>query len=625
MEWLKSRREPLLVTGNLSRGLPILVLVLLGLALLPAYSTSAATIPQSGTPAILVIQSVPPNLPADGKQYQSIVISLQDIHNRPSLAVVPIIVNLFSSQPNVAAVNATVAIAAGHDYTMATLTTTNTPGTTVITASSTGFQSAFVAVLTVTPSGLASELRVFPAPASILSNPGESDGLIYVELQDQTGLPAKSATDVQVQLSTSAPLVVGLPVNNVTIPAGQIYATVTYALPSTSVGSATISAFSTGFSSGNAVVNVISSTGNVPCCKVVVKGVLETQSQTSIILPADGRSYSALEVLLVDVLGNPVRAPSGGLLIQLSSSKNTVASVPSSVFLPSGSSFEITNAFTGFLAGVSNITAFSQGYIGSSTTVQTVIPAPSKLNIYVAPTPKILSSLDQVVLVVQLQDSAGNPARAKAGTTILVTSSNSTVVSPTLFLTINKGDDFISTLVKASAVGTTTFTASSSGLSSSQVVLTTVPLPLSATISVASPVVYNTVTTPLTLSVALLGLPLSGASVTWTVSSGHLSTSSSTTDNTGSASVNFVPGPIGLANVTAIVSDPAIGQTVAHIELTVVQTPPPPTPSIAEEFLAYSYLLLIPVAIIIAYAYYRIRKRRVKRRAELEAAFQTVG
>jgi hypothetical protein len=72
------------------------------------------------------------------------VVSLEDVHLSPSLAIAPITVSLFSSQPNVGSVNATVTIEAGHDYAMASITTTNTPGSTVITATSTGFQSAFV-------------------------------------------------------------------------------------------------------------------------------------------------------------------------------------------------------------------------------------------------------------------------------------------------------------------------------------------------------------------------------------------------------------------------------------------------------------------------------------------------
>jgi len=342
-------------------------------------------------------------------------------------------------------------------------------------------------------------------------------------------------------------------------------------------------------------------------------------------LPADGSGYTALQVLLEDATGNPAYAPAGGILVQLSSSKSTVVGVPSSALLPGGTSFVVIDAYTSFLAGISNITAAAQGYSASSTSVQTVIPAPSKLSVYVAPTPKILTSLDKVLMVVQLQDASGNPASAKTNTAILVTSSNSSVVSPTLFLTIDKGEDFVSTLVQASAVGFTTFTASSSGLASSQIVLTTVPVPLTATISVASALIYTPQTTPLTLYVDLLGQPLSGASVAWTTSTGSLSSSSSTTNANGVASISFVPGPLGPVNITAVVSDPAIGQVVTNVELSVAQPPPTPAPSLAQEFLSYWYLLLIPVVIIIVFAFYRFRMRRAKRRAELEAAFQTVG
>jgi hypothetical protein len=506
------------------------------------------------------------------------------------------------------------------------LTTTNVHGNTVITAASTGFQSAFVSVNTVTPSGLASALKVFPSPSNILSNPGENDGIIYVELQDATGLPAKSATDVSVQLSTSNPLIVGLTTTNVTIPAGEIFTTLNYILPSSSTGSVTISAFASGFTSGNGVINVVSApVGNTPCCKVALQGILESPGQNLLKLPADGESYTALELLLQDALGDPVHAPSGGILVQLSSSKASVLSVPTTILIPSGSVFAVVYGQTSFLAGQVNVTAFAQGYSGSSALVETDIPAPSKLTVYVAPTPKILNSLDKIQLVVQLQDAVGNPARAKADTSIYVTSSNSSVVPSTLLLAIPKGDDFVSTSVQASEVGSTTFTASSSGLSSSQTQLTVLPLPIVANMAAGANTIINTQTVPVTIAVTLDGTPLIGATVTWSTSSGNLSSVSSTTNSYGVASVTFTPKALGVANITAVVNAPAIGQSVGHAFVTVMQAPPPTQPTLAQDFISYSYLLLIPIAAIVIFVVIRIRTRRAKRRAELEAAFQTVG
>jgi len=236
-----------------------------------------------------------------------------------------------------------------------------------------------------------------------------------------------------------------------------------------------------------------------------------------------------------------------------------------------------------------------------------------------------LTPLDQIQLVVQLQDSSGNPARAKTDTPIYVTSSNSSVVPSTLLLTIPKGDDFVATAVQASEVGFTTFTASTSGLSSSQTQLSVLPLPLQALIAAGESSITNTQTAPVTVAVTLDGTPLVGASVTWSTSNGNLSSGSSVTNQYGVASVNLTPSAVGAANVTAVVNAPAIGKTVAHTFLTISQTPPAPQPTLAQEFITYSPLLLIPIVVIVIYAYIRIRSRRAKRRAELEAAFQSVG
>lgn len=610
---------PLLQQTNLHRGTSVLVFTLILLGAVAGMPVVSAAASPSGPATILTIESVPPSVPADGQQYQSIIVSLADSHRKPSIALSPVLVNLFSSQPNVASVNQSVSIATGHDYAIATLTTTNTPGVTQITASSTGFQSSFVNVKTITPSGLASRLKVFAAPEVILSQAGQNQGLVYVELQDDTGLPAKAATDTTVQLSSSDPLIVGLASNAMTIPAGQIFGTVNYLLPSTSLGTATINAFSTGFASGNDAIKVVAPAGPVPCCKIVLQGILNPTT-----LPADGKGYAALELLLEDSTGGPVRAPAGGLSVQLSSSKDTVVSVDSTVFMPSGAAFVFVDAQTFFLAGAANITAVSQGYSGSSTTVSTVIPAPSRLTVYVSPSSKVLTSLDQPLVVVQLQDAAGNPARAKADTTVLITSSNSTVVTATLALSIPKGDDFVSTFVQTSAVGSTTLTAGSSGLSSSTVFLSVLPLPLTATLSGPSLTNMNQ-PSAISLTVTLVGDPLSGASLTWSATKGTLSSASSTTDAVGKATALFTPTSTGRANITVVVTDAAIGVSQASVFLTVFPTPIQPPPTLAEQIVAYSYLILIPIAIIVAYIFFRIRKRRAKRRAELEAAFQTVG
>ena len=384
-----------------------------------------------------------------------------------------------------------------------------------------------------------------------------------------------------------------------------------------------ISAFSPGYASGQGQVIVVNP-GSTPY-QVKIRGLFQTTNKMATIMPADGQLYDALEVSLVDDTGIPVPAPPNGLAVQLSSSKNTIVGVNGTVIIPGGQSWTMTDLATGILQGATNITAFAQGYLGSSAQVSAIIPAPSRLALYVDPNVKIATGTSEPLLVVQLQDATGAPARAKAPTSVLVTAANESVVEGSMTLNITKGEDFVSAFLNVNETGSTVLTASSSGLVTARnVPISVIAFPISLALKAASSFIFINQTDQMTLTLQFLGIPREGSNVTWFASGGSIVPSNSNTSSGGTAVAVFRPSTAGVGNITAVVRDPAIGtqKVTAFVVIQLTPVRPPLTPLQLVE--RYYYLLIIPVVIVVAYFVIYFQRRRRRAREELEAAFQNV-
>ncbi len=86
-------------------------------------------------------------------------------------------------------------------------------------------------------------------------------------------------------------------------------------------------------------------------------------------------------------------------------------------------------------------------------------------------------------IAVQLTDSAGNPARARAPMNMTLTSSNSTVISQVTSASVGLGQDFVYVPLQPRVPGTTTLTISVPGLAIALVSVTFLPFPTQATIT----------------------------------------------------------------------------------------------------------------------------------------------
>jgi len=540
-----------------------------------------------------------------------VVVSLTDLSGDPARAPTTISVTLTSSNLNAASVQSTATIPPGSIYTIASYTSTSVPGNATLTASSPGLQSSSSMVTTGAPSAAVS-LKVFLGPNPVLSDDSTYPSAVLVGMVNRTGYASVAASAVTVQLTSSSSLVGSVPAT-VTIPAGSSYVT---------------AAFQSTFASGSTLITASASNllpaqaslatyGPVPA-RLDVQGIPG-------VLPADGGTYQALSIGLADSSGGPAVAPQD-IVVQLSSSKADAVSVNSEAIIKQGGISTIVNVQTSVVAASANITASAVGLGSDTILLKTITPAPSQIALYVAPA-VTFSSTSKIspLFVVQLQDSQGNPARARQSTSIVVTSSNDQVLNNSISLSIAPGLDYATGLLNGAGLGTATFTASSPGLGSSSANLQLLQYPVALTLTPDKSNFYANETATLTFKATFLGTPISNASVTWVPRNGLTTPTNGTTDSAGQASAVFRPNGPGPANVTVILQMSALGSLNYTTQMTVLQVPPKPALTMTQYLREYILYIVIAVVAVIVVGVYFLRVRRKKARAELEAGFEVVS
>ena len=193
-------------------------------------------------------------------------------------------------------------------------------------------------------------------------------------------------------------------------------------------------------------------------------------------IPADNNPYSCLAVQLLDSRSNPARAPQD-LTVSLSSSLTKVGDLTQpTITIPSGQTFVITQFQTTFSPGTTTITATASGYRTVQGSITTVGPNPSSLVVYGFPS-TLPADAQQYpgAVIVQIQDSSGNPAKApNQGLTATLTSSNPVVGTVDAAVTIAPGQTFATaTFTSTQTEGTTTITATATGYTSKLATFTT--------------------------------------------------------------------------------------------------------------------------------------------------------
>jgi hypothetical protein len=198
---------------------------------------------------------------------------------------------------------------------------------------------------------------------------------------------------------------------------------------------------------------------------------------------ADNSTYHCIYVQLQDVSGQPVRALQD-TTISLSSSQTNIGIVDSSITIPKGETYASADFSTTFSPGTTTISATATGYATVQVPVSTIGPIPSAVAAYGIPSTLPADGNTFSAILLQLQDSSGNPARASQGgvnVTLLSSDTSVGVVSP--YALIAEGQTYaianFTTTTKAQTEGTletATITALSPGYTPNQVTITTTPI-----------------------------------------------------------------------------------------------------------------------------------------------------
>jgi hypothetical protein len=244
-----------------------------------------------------------------------------------------------------------------------------------------------------------------------------------------------------VSLSSSNTFVGTVP-SSLAISTDQTFAQTTF-YSTYAAGSTVITAVAPGFTSGSTTIMTIAT--------VPVRLAVYAAPPT---VPADSGTYYNVFVQLQDASGNPARAPAN-LEVGLTSTNPSIGTVPSIIYIYAGSTFSNTYFYSTYTPGTTIIAAIAAGYINGSAAVKTVASQPTKLVVYPGP-PLPANNQGHYTAVVQLQDSAGTPARAPVGgVTVVLTSSNPLVGTVSSPLTISAGSSY------ANIAFQTTFTTGS--------------------------------------------------------------------------------------------------------------------------------------------------------------------
>ncbi len=198
---------------------------------------------------------------------------------------------------------------------------------------------------------------------------------------------------------------------------------------------------------------------------------------------ADNDTYNCIFVQLLDSSGQPARALQD-TTISLSSSLINIGTVDSSIIIFKGTTFASANFNTTFSPGTTSISATASGFATEQAIVTTVGPIPSAITAYGFPSTLPSDGNTYAAIMLQLQDSSGNPARApQGGIQVTLSCSDTSVGTVPSTTTIPEGQTYavanFTTTTKAQTEATfelAAITAVTQGYTPSQLIITTTPV-----------------------------------------------------------------------------------------------------------------------------------------------------
>ncbi len=569
-----------------------------------------------------------------------LVIALVDSQGHPARAPRPIIVQIRSSLvPSVSAPEtATIqpgSIATIADYTAKWLG--GPPGSVTITVSSPGLGSDFASIATYPPVGNPRSLRLFVGPNPVLAD-ANSYSSVVVSLLNASGFPTVNVTSprTRVTITSSLASIGNFSTLNLFIPTGRNFAATGFT-STFQVGSTSLTASAQNLLSFQ---SFLSTFGPIPS-RVQITAVPSALPNAHVgTLPADGGTHPALAISLMDSLGSPAIAPFP-IPVTITSSQSGIAQVINGTTIPAGSVSSLVYVSTGATAGSANVTALmnlallnsqSQGYTASSTVINTVIPAPSKVEAFVSPISILPREGSVPSVTIQLQDQNGNPARARQMTNLTITSSDNTVLNRTLSARVATGKDYVRIPLIPANPGSTVLTVSAQGLSPATAQAEFIPYPLKVQLLASSLNILSNQTSRLSLTISMDGQGLPKVKVDWSASLGSITPSNSTTDLTGTASATFKPSATGVSTFVAVYSHPIFGTANQTNKIIISAPAGPRNVGVVDQFLGfgifgipYGFGLIGAVAGVAVVAIFVVRRRRGKRPQEEETSEEETG
>lgn len=425
-----------------------------------------------GFPSRLVVFALPPSLIPGGGETGQLVVQLQDAIGNPARAPLALSVQLSSSDTNVVYVPSSLVIPQGNTYATATYTPTTIPGTVIVSATASGYQSGATNVIVSGPSPTRLVMYVL---ATVLPTDGQSSVPVAIALQDDSGFPALARSNVQVVLTSSNLAIASFASTTVSILQGTMYTMTTLSCGSVG-GTVQLTAQSQGL-----YKSVVSTTGVAPI--LATNGNISLSLGPSVVLP-DGASYSDIVVAQLGVLGNGTFIPmkvsgTGSVQVYFSSSDSIYGSVTSEVTILSGGNYASANFTSTLYVGSTTLTAAANGYSEDQKTMASSAPPPASIVVGAATQVLRATGDSYPVLYVQLQDSEGNPAKAPQPIQVLLSVDNPAAGDVDTFVIIQKGASYaVATFHSTSSPGSVNITASATGFSPAWYVVQTVePFP----------------------------------------------------------------------------------------------------------------------------------------------------
>ncbi len=525
---------------------------------------------QTTGPSNLKIFIGPASVLADNNTYNCIFVQLQDTAGKPTRVLQDTTISLSSSLTSIGTVDQSITIPKGATYASANFTSTFSPGTSMISASATGYATVQASITTIGPIPNAVAIYGFPSTLPADSN---TYNAIMVQLQDSNGSPAKAPKGgVPVTLSCSDGKV-GNVTQSVTIPEGKTFTTANFTtvLNSTTIQSAVITTVAQGYASQQLTLTTTPVAANPSMIKIFVG-----PSQ----VPADDNSCPQISIELQNVTGCTSVFPTD-TFVSIASSDPTVGQVDSQIIIRAGQTYGLATLNTTYKPGMTTITAVATNLTRGQQTLTTTGFVPSKLAVYCAPSALPSDKGTYQSVEVQLQDSQGRPAKDPQATVNLnLFSSQPTVGTVSSTITIPFGQtQATGTITVTNTAGSTVITAQASSYTTGQGTVATytidfAPTQISAT--VASPTINNGQKTNVTVNLTADGVAVSGATIQF--ASDNSGTFTATTDRgDGYYQTTFTAPSFTKATTCTITATASKTGYLTSQAITQVTVQPPPT------------------------------------------------